>query len=108
MNPFEDISTINDNTNTDLEDTPIYIRLECLGRKKKTFVSGWNIPEEQMKEHIKTIKKKNGCNGTIKEVSNETNTGHEKVLYFQGDQTEYINQYLITHSIDPNNIHIKG
>jgi translation initiation factor 1 (eIF-1/SUI1) len=105
MNPFEDNST-NDNTST--KPTLIEIWVETNGRKKNTYISGWNIPEEQLKEHLKTIKKKNGCNGTIKEIPNETNTELLKVLQLQGDHSEYINQYLITHSIDPNNIRTKG
>ena len=105
MNPFEDIST-NDNTNT--KQTFIEIWVEANGRKKNTYVSGWDIPEDQLKEHLKTIKKKNGCNGTIKEIPNETSTQLLKVLQLQGDHSEYINQYLVSHSVDPNNIRIKG
>jgi translation initiation factor SUI1 len=105
MNPFEDIST-NDNTNT--KQTLIEIWVEANGRKKNTYVSGWNIPEEQLKEHLKTIKKKNGCNGTIKEISNETCAQLLKVLQLQGDHSEYINEYLVSHNVDTNNIRIKG
>lgn len=105
MNPFEDIST-NDNTNT--KQIFIEIWVEANGRKKNTYVSGWDIPDEQLKEHLRTIKKKNGCNGTIKEIPNETNTQLLKVIQLQGDHSEYINQYLISHSVDPNNIRIKG
>lgn len=105
MNPFEDILT-NDNSNT--KQTFIEIWVEANGRKKNTYVSGWDIPEEQLKEHLKTIKKKNGCNGTIKEIPNETSTEVIKVIQLQGDHSEYINQYLVSHSVDSNNIRIKG
>lgn len=105
MNPFEDILT-NDNTNT--KQTLIEIWVEANGRKKNTYVSGWDIPEEQLKEHLKTIKKKNGCNGTIKEIPNETGTQLIKVLQLQGDHSEYINEYLVSHNVDTNNIRIKG
>ena len=105
MNPFEDILT-NDNTNT--KQTLIEIWVEANGRKKNTYVSGWDIPEEQLKEHLKTIKKKNGCNGTIKEISNETSAQLLKVLQLQGDHSEYINEYLVSHNVDTNNIRIKG
>ncbi len=104
MNPFEDI-TIND-INT--KQTFIQIWVETNGRKKNTYVSGWDISDEQLKDHLKTIKKKNGCNGTIKEMPNETNTQLLKILQLQGDHSKYINQYLITNNVPPNNIHIKG
>ena len=107
MNPFESNFT-NSDTDSKIEESSIKIWVESLGRKKNTYVDGWNIPEEQLKEHIKTIKKKIGCNGTIKEFPNETNTKYMKVLHFQGNHIKYINEYLIAHDIDPNNIHVKG
>jgi translation initiation factor SUI1 len=106
MNPFEDISTNNTTTNT--KETFIEIWVEINGRKKNTYVNGWQIPDEQLKEHIKTIKKKNGCNGTIKEIPNETNSELLKVLQLQGDHSDYINQYLITNGVEQTNIRIKG
>lgn len=105
MNPFEDIST-NDNTST--KDSDIQIWVETTGRKKNTYVSGWNIPDDQLKEHLKTIKKKNGCNGTIKDVPNETGSELLKVLQLQGDHTDYITNYLILNGIEKDKIRIKG
>jgi translation initiation factor 1 (eIF-1/SUI1) len=104
MNPFEDISTNNTmNTNTKID-----IWVEKRGRKTNTYVSGWDIPEEELKEHIKSIKKNNGCNGTLKEISNESTEQLLKVIHLQGDHSVYFNKYLISHNIDPNNINIKG
>lgn len=105
MNPFEDITT-NENTNT----TPslIEIWVETNGRKKNTYVSGWNIPEEQLKEHLKSIKKNNGCNGSIKDIANDSSAQVVKVVQLQGDHSEYINEYLVSNNVDTNNIRIKG
>lgn len=104
MNPFEDIQT---NTNTNKE-TLIEIWVEANGRKKNTFISGWNIPEKEIKEHIRIIKKKNGCNGTFKDIPNESKDELLKVIQLQGDHSEYINQYLISTGIDKAHIKIKG
>jgi translation initiation factor SUI1 len=105
MNPFEDIST---NSNTNTKAFSIQIWVEANGRKKNTYVSGWTIPDDQLKEHLKSIKKKNGCNGTIKEVPNETNSELVKVIQLQGDHSDYINQYLVQNGVEQGNIHIKG
>jgi translation initiation factor 1 (eIF-1/SUI1) len=104
MNPFEDIQTNNTNT----KETSIEIWIEANGRKKNTFISGWNIPEKEIKEHIRVIKKKNGCNGSYKDIPNESNDGLQKVIQLQGDHSEYINQYLIANGIDKTQIKIKG
>ena len=52
MNPFEDYDT----NNTESKDITIWV--ETNGCKKNTYISGWNISDSQIKEHLKTIKKK--------------------------------------------------
>jgi translation initiation factor 1 (eIF-1/SUI1) len=104
MNPFDDINDNNDNTKIHT----IEIWVEANGRKKNTYISNWNLPQNELKEHLKFIKKKNGCNGTIKEISNESQTESIKVLQFQGDHIDFINQYLIQNNIDESQINIKG
>ncbi len=104
MNPFEQ-------ENDDIQDTKestVNIWVEVNGRKKNTYVTGWNIPETELKEHLKTIKKKNGCNGTIKSVPNESNNGFVITMQLQGDHTDYVKEHLVKNGVDANNIHIKG
>ena len=48
---------------------------------------------------IQNIKRKHGCNGTLK---------NDKLLMFQGNQINNIKDYIINNGIDINNIHIKG
>ncbi len=95
MNPFEEIeiNTVN------LNNIHIEIWIETMGRKKNTYISGWSIDPEELKNHLKNIKKKNGCNGSIK---------NNNILQLQGDHIEYITEYIINTGIDTNNIIIKG
>jgi translation initiation factor 1 (eIF-1/SUI1) len=103
MNPFEENIEIENEIN---ELKLIKIWMEVNGRKKNTFIEGWNIPETELKEHLKIIKKKNGCNGTIKELTNKSET--VKVIQLQGDFIDYIKDYLITNDIDPSIIKVLG
>jgi translation initiation factor 1 (eIF-1/SUI1) len=109
MNPFENISTNDDDNTTNTTNTTlIEIWVEAYGRKKNTYVSGWNITEDQLKEHLKCIKKNNGCNGTIKEMTNESGVILQQVLQLQGNHSKYIKEYIISNDVDSNNIRIKG
>ena len=104
MNPFEDIDN---STNTTTSLKPIYIWVEKMGRKHNTYVSGWNIADNEIKEHLKNFKKKNGCNGSIKEMLIEGNS-LERVMQLQGYHADCVNQFIIDTGIDANLIHIKG
>lgn len=104
MNPFEDN---NDNIQETI-DYNVIIWVEANGNKRNTYISGWNIPEQQLKDHLKMIKKKNGCNGCIKSLPNESNNGFISVLQLQGDHIDFVKDYLIKHDVCENNINIKG
>jgi len=95
MNPFEE-----DNDNSKNVRLNIEIWLEQHGRKKVTYISGWNIPEDMMKEHLKTIKKTNACSASF---NKET-----KIVQMQGDHVQYISKYLAEHDITQDCITIKG
>ena len=109
MNPFEEIDTIENK-----EIKLIEIWMETSGRKKNTYISGWNISELELKEHIKVIKKKNGCNGTLKEINllNDKLLNDKpeviKVIQLQGDHIDYMKEYLLAQNIDSYLIKIKG
>jgi translation initiation factor 1 (eIF-1/SUI1) len=78
---------------------------ETRGRKSDTFIYGWNIDDDELKNHLKNIKRSKGCNGSIKEVTKET--GKIKVMHLQGNLKDYVVEYLIQNGIDMNNIKIK-
>jgi translation initiation factor 1 (eIF-1/SUI1) len=69
-------------------------------RNKNTYLSGWNISKTEKKEHLKNIKKKASCNGTIKTIDNV------EVIQLQGNHIVYLRQYM--NSVGITNIKIKG
>ena len=101
MNPFEETQE-----NTIKKDFNIDLWLEVQGRKKSTYISGWDIELKDLTKHLKIIKKKKGCNGTIKDILNENNDKIQVIL-LQGDHLTYITEYL-SEIINPEFIHIKG
>ena len=104
MNPFEE-NEENDVTEIKL----IEIWVEVNGRKKNTYVAGWNLSESELKEHIKIIKKKNGCNGTLKEMTQDGNKSDTiKVIQLQGEHVDYLKLYLKEQDIDPSLIRVRG
>jgi translation initiation factor 1 (eIF-1/SUI1) len=99
MNPFDDQPT------TDIIDTKkfkIDIWIETKGRKCITFISGWNIEDNIMKDHLKIIKKFCSCNGSFKTEDDN------KLLQLQGDHVKYMFSYLIQQNIDDKSIIIRG
>jgi translation initiation factor 1 (eIF-1/SUI1) len=101
MDPFDDF-----NNDVIFKEFNIEIWIEQNGRKKNTYISGWTISNDELKSHLKIIKKKNGCNGTIKTLTNNTET--IQVMQFQGDQSEFIKNYIIDQGVNIKNIRIKG
>jgi len=83
----------------------IEIWSEDRGRKTNTYIHGWDIDEMGLKDHLKIIKKKKGCNGSIKELVKET--GKIKVLHFQGNQKDYVFEYLKQNGIMESKLRIK-
>jgi translation initiation factor 1 (eIF-1/SUI1) len=103
MNPFEEENNNNNNLKKGIN---IEIWLETYGRKKNTYISGWLLSNDELKEHIKIIKKKNGCNGTIKKYIKDDN--EIEVVLLQGDHIKYITKYLNDLDISLENIYIRG
>ena len=98
LNPFA--SNNDDNFNCEQNNNSlIEIWMETNGRKKNTYISGWNLELSNLKEHLTFIKKKNGCNGSIK---------NNNTLHLQGDHIEFMTKYLIDNGCDKNNIITKG
>ena len=87
------------------ESSNIEIWVEDRGRKSDTYVYGWNLDEETLKNHLKIIKKRKGCNGSIKEIIKEN--GAIKVMQLQGNIKDYIVSYLKENGVDEDNIKIK-
>ena len=94
MNPFNVMEELNEITNIN----KIEIWVESFGRKKITYISGWDLPVKDIKDHIKIIKKRHGCNGTIK----------NNIIQFQGNIPDYVKLHLIDKGIDTDNIRIRN
>jgi translation initiation factor 1 (eIF-1/SUI1) len=92
MNPFEEQV---DNSNTKVSNVEIW--LEINGKRKNTYVGGLPFEESVLKEHLKNLKKKHGCNGAYKELSVEGQI--KNVLQLQGDHIGNIQSYLKTINI---------
>jgi translation initiation factor 1 (eIF-1/SUI1) len=90
-----------------LNNSIIDIWVEVNGRKKNTYIHGWELELSELKDHLRTIKKKKGCNGTIKNITNEE-YGTVSVLQLQGNHAEYVKTYIVNTGIDNDNIRIKG
>ena len=93
-NPFETTSTPPDN----FDDETLLISIERRGRKQNTFLSGWEITEDELKIHLKNLKKTLGCNGSIK--THKINGEETTVLHLQGNKSDKVYEYLIGQGID--------
>lgn len=104
MNPFEE----NESEDNFLLNSSsiIEIWIEERGRKADTYISGLPFNDNTIKEHLKVIKKKYGCNGSIKMLTKET--GNIKVFHVQGNHKLNLISYLLDIGIDKDSIIIKG
>ena len=132
MNPFDNILE-RDNT-LKINDEIIEIWVENRGRKSDTYLQGWNISLDELKEHLKNIKRNKGCNGSIKtqdpdddnlktsdnpkQVSDNSKASDNSkqvsdikvqyILQLQGNHKFFLQTYLVEHGILSENIKIKG
>ena len=58
-----------------------------------------------MKNHLKNLKKKHGCNGSIK--MKDYHGEETEVFHLQGEWKSEVKEYLISNNIDENNIEVK-
>jgi len=104
MNPFEETEEIQNKEITSL----IEIWIEPCGRNKKTFISGWNLSDTELKEHISIIKKKLATGGTLLKKVSDDKIVLSKIIQLNGDCVDYMYNYLKEQMIEPNLIRIKG
>ena len=79
-------------TDVNITENIITITKTNRGHKVNLFISGWDIDNDSRKEHLKNLKKKFGCNGSIKkEVIEGT---EETVIHLQGDHTSNVYDYI--------------
>ena len=102
MNPFEREEDTS-NLETPIETNDITVWKENRGRKTNTYITGWNIDKEDLKNYLKEFKQAKGCNGSLK-VDEEGNTK----LHFQGDKISDFIAFMVSKGINEEIITIKG
>ena len=88
MNPFEDEENETNMTGIKTQKDKIEIWVAIDHGRKNTYISGLVYDEANMKEYIKNLKKKHGCNGTLKKVEDKF------IIQLQGDHIDNICDYF--------------
>ena len=102
---MENLITIQDN-NVTFENKNVLIKITNRGRKVNLFVCDWDIPINELKEHLKNLKRSLGCNGSIKK---ELVEGIEKtVLHLQGEHSIKVKEYIDRVTSNSLNVVIKN
>lgn len=104
FDPFDDINETTKSETFLKDNNDIEIWIENRGRKTDTYMSGLPYDDITLKEHVKIIKKKKGCNGTIKFIEKENEK--IKVLHLQGNQKNMLLEYFTNIGLE--NIKLKG
>jgi translation initiation factor 1 (eIF-1/SUI1) len=92
MNPFECNEEITD-TNKLINQNTIEIWTENRGRKTDTYIYGLIYNIDELKHHLKVVKKKFGCNGSIKTIIKDSE--NVQVFHIQGNHKNNMINYLI-------------
>ena len=102
MNPFEEnesVPTIS--TSTEIK-SDITIWKESRGKKTNTYITGWNLTQDELKQYLKQFKQTKGCNGSLK------NEGEGFKLHFQGDKIDDFMEFMVSKGVDQESITVKG
>ena len=91
MNTFEDSEDEND---LDIITYDISVFSIRRGKKVMTYFSGWLDDKKELTKHLKVLKNKHGCNGSVKYKAIDND--EEKKLYFmlQGDWVDIVKKYI--------------
>ena len=99
-NNFEDEEVV-------FETQKIVIRVDKRNaRKSVSYVEGWNLDLVELKNHLKILKNKLGCNGSVK--MKKINGNDTIVFQLQGDKRKELIDYLGEQGVEQSNITIIG
>ena len=126
-NPFEESNNfINDenpfDTDTNTTDTKesianntfskIEMNIITNGRKSNTYITNWNISKDELNTHLKIIKNKLGCNGSVKEKKKVDSDGNiisiTIEMQLQGNHKKSMIEYFTKLGINESLLCIKG
>lgn len=89
------------------ENRKITIRVDKRNaRKSISYVEGWSLDLSELKNHLKILKSKLGCNGSVK--SKKINGEDTIVFQLQGDKRNELVDYLEKQGIEKSCITIIG
>jgi len=74
------------------------------GRRTNTFIAGWEISSEAMKGHLRTLKSRLACNGSIKKIT--YNGLEQTALHLQGNKITDCASFLMN-EMGLTNLYIK-
>ena len=83
-----DFDNFEETSENELVGNKLEIRVVKNGRKSVTYLDGWELEKEELKAHMKELKKKHGCNGSVKEKNDKV------VFMLQGDKSDELIEYL--------------
>ena len=83
-----DFDNFEETSENELVGNKLEIRVVRNGRKSVTYLSGWELEREELKAHMKELKKTYGCNGSVKEKDKKV------VFMLQGEKSEELIEYL--------------
>jgi len=74
------------------DDSVITLFGDKKGKRSNTYIAGLKVDESTKKEYLKILKKRHGCNGTIKSVL--YNDKEQIVIQLQGDLIDKATSFL--------------
>jgi translation initiation factor 1 (eIF-1/SUI1) len=83
-----DFDNFEETSEKELSSNKLEIRVVKNGRKSVTYLDGWELEKEDLKAHMKELKKKHGCNGSVKEKDGKV------VFMLQGEKSDELIEYL--------------
>lgn len=92
MDPFNTSNEI-----TFDEDNIVTLTIESRGRKSNCYITGLPFEKDVLKEHLKTLKKKFGCNGSVKNFT--VDNVEMLAIHLQGQHRDKIIEYFESQSI---------
>lgn len=104
---FNNFENTFDDQEVTFEEEKIIIRIDKRNaRKSISYIEGWNLELDELKKHLKSLKTKLGCNGTVK---NKKVNGNDTIIFqLQGDKRNELLEYLTKQGINESNITIIG
>ncbi len=89
-------TSASDNTQ-ELAKKKVIVLINQTGKRKNTYIIYWNISDEEKKKHIKVLKNKCACGGSVKDI--EYDNVQENVLHLQGSHEETVKMHLFENNV---------